>query len=433
VSDDMPRFEDELRQAVLARLPQPDAGFEARLVATIARTGAQAPRQPRTSGPVALAATALALACVAILLIVRLEAALGHGHASTPAGQGPSRVASPSPAPSPTPTPDAGAAVVVGDPASPHHLERVDYAGNRLGTAWTLVIGKPGVQPTAPGEINGIGTVSPDGRYVTTLAFDGTGYSAVVMNLQGQRVSLPSFTEGRYAWADDSRHLCQFVAGTSGPPQLLIADITASPPVVRSLPITGLQGPEQARAARCSIAGDRALLVVGAVPTFPGPPTGDYAAALVRLSTGQVVSRVSMGNRSNALFSLDGRYMSVPDKTQGTSTIVDLSTGATVSVEHRDVVAFSADDSRVVENSLFELQGGGQGGVGQTFVVDWRTGQVLFARSGWDVGVRERPGSADLALTVELTNSASELGGPSDLVIVPAAGPPIVLSDLYGY
>lgn len=425
MSDDTPRFENELRLAVLARLPPPDAGFEARLVATIGRTGARAPRHARTGGPVALAAAVLALACVAILLIFRLGAGLGH--ASTPAGTGPSRVATPSPTPSPTPTPDAGAAVVVGGPAIPNQLQRVDYAGDRLGTAWTLVIGKPGAQPPGPRELDGISTVSPDGRYVTT--FVGTG--VVVMDVQGRTVSPPSFTEGSYAWADDSRHLCQVVAGTSGQPQLLVADITVSPPTVRSVPISGLQGPEQARAVRCSIASDRALLVTGVFPPPLKPATGTYAATLVRLSTGQVLSRVSMGTRDSAVFSLDGRYMAVSDLNQGTSTIVDLSTEATVAVEHRDVVAFSADDSRVVENSLFELR---DRDVGQTFVVDWRTGQVLFARSGWDVGVRGRPGSADLALSVELTNDPdSELAGPIDLVIVPAAAPPIVLPDLYGY
>jgi hypothetical protein len=80
---------------------------------------------------------------------------------------------------------------------------------------------------------------------------------------------------------------------------------------------------------------------------------------------------------------------------------------------------------------LCGLQSGGD--VGQTFVVDWRTGQVLFARAGWCIGVRERPGSADVALSVERTNPPGELGGSIDLVIVPAAAPPIVLPDLIGY
>jgi hypothetical protein len=38
-----------------------------------------------------------------------------------------------------------------------------------------------------------------------------------------------------------------------------------------------------------------------------------------------------------------------------------------------------------------------------------------------------------VALTIELTNPTGELGGPSDLVIVPADAPPIVLPNLYGY
>jgi hypothetical protein len=96
------------------------------------------------------------------------------------------------------------------------------------------------------------------------------------------------------------------------------------------------------------------------------------------------------------------------------------------------VRGFSADDSRVVENSLFALQNGGP--VGQTFVVDWRTGQVIFARAGW-VGsaVRSRTGSADLAFGVMRTNPSGELGGPTDLVIVPAAAAPIVVPDQIVY
>jgi len=92
--------------------------------------------------------------------------------------------------------------------------------------------------------------------------------------------------------------------------------------------------------------------------------------------------------------------------------------------------AEDAVQEAAVENTLFGLQPGGD--VGQTMMLDWRSGQVLYARSGWGVAVRARPGSADLALSVELTNPSGELAGPVDLVIVPTAGPPLVLPGLMG-
>ncbi|HKF77261.1 MAG TPA: hypothetical protein VKF59_14055, partial [Candidatus Dormibacteraeota bacterium] len=81
---------------------------------------------------------------------------------------------------------------------------------------------------------------------------------------------------------------------------------------------------------------------------------------------------------------------------------------------------FSADSSRVVENSAFELANATA--VGTTRVVDWRSGRVLYHRSGWTNTVRSRPGSADLALGVLRAVPPSEPLGPMDLVIMPASG-----------
>jgi len=371
----------------------------------------------------------LAAASVAVLVTVRFGGDLGR--LTTPAGRGtpPATAApSPTPSPSPAPTPDAGASVAVTYYArDPDHLQRVDYTGRQLGTAWTMGAG-PRTPPPGPNPIGSVGAVSPDGRYVTTPTAD---HHVEVVDAQGHRTVLASFAPFGTAWADDSRHLCALSVDGSGAARLTIADLTASPPAERSVPVAGLQHPGSARAVLCSVAADRAVILEN-LADHPVPDPGDpQAAQVVRLSTGQALGRIAIDPGVGYRFSPDGAYVALVRADQGTSTIVDVATGAALAVEHRAVVGFSADGSRVVENSLFTLRTGDD--IGATYVVAWRAGQVVYGRAGHTNQVRWRAGSADVALAVERSSPPGEVGGPFDLVIVPAAAPPIVVPDVLMY
>jgi hypothetical protein len=309
----------------------------------------------------------------------------------------------------------------------PDHLRRVDYTGGQLGTAWTMAL-PPRTPPPGPNPINGVGAVSPDGRYVTDMTADR---HPEVVDTQGHRTVLASFETSRLVWADDSRHVCQLSVDGSGMALLRIVDVTASSPSERTVPVAGLQYPRNARAVLCSVAADRAVIVED-LAEHPVPGTSfSQAAQVVRLSTGQALGRIAIDPGAVPRFSPDGGYVALVRADQGTSTIVDVATGAALAIEHRAVVGFSADGSRVVENSLFTLRSGGD--IGATYVVGWRTGQVVYGRAGHTNQVRWRAGSADVALAVERSNPAGEVGGPFDLVIVPAAAPPIVVPDVLMY
>jgi hypothetical protein len=86
----------------------------------------------------------------------------------------------------------------------------------------------------------------------------------------------------------------------------------------------------------------------------------------LRTDLGQILRQVALAAQSlvgnlrateTAVVSLYGRYLANVDAQQLTFTIIDLTSGKVVAVEHRAVRGFPrADDSRVVESSLFQLQ-----------------------------------------------------------------------------
>lgn len=429
------RLPARLREAFLLGyepLGPGDTAFVVREAAAGRALRQQALRDRRARRTAAALAGVLAVAIVATLVAVRFGGSASSAHHLVDGG--PPVVTVPAAMPSTSPTPDAGAAVVYLDYAHDNtHLQRVDYGGHRLGPAWTMVL-PPATPPSGPGVIKGVAGISPNGGYVATL--DGGNHNLLFLDTGGRTLSsipLSVFNLSSYAWADDSRHVCQVSTDASGRPQLVVADITASPVAERSVPIDGLQFPQSTAVKSCSIHGGRAVLIEGlSADSFPKPgSTAQQLVLVVQLSTGRVTGQVALGPTLTSVVSLDGRYLAEVDAQQQASTIVDLTTRKTVAVEHREVRGFSADDSRVVENSQFQLQNGAD--VGTAFVTDWRSGQVLFARPGWVNGVRTRPGSADVAIDVMRTVPTGELGGPLDLVIVPAAAPPIVLPGLASY
>jgi hypothetical protein len=91
------------------------------------------------------------------------------------------------------------------------------------------------------------------------------------------------------------------------------------------------------------------------------PPAPDRAISPPLPPLAGILSRpCPVGNlraTETAVVSLDGRYLADVDAQQLTFTIIGLTSGKVVAVEHRAVRGFPrADDSRVVESSLFQLQ-----------------------------------------------------------------------------
>jgi hypothetical protein len=436
------RARERLREAFLAGYQPMEPGAAALVLREAAggRAGRRRARRDRLGRGVAVAlAATLAMVVVATLVTVRLADVSYRGPlAGSPVRGHTTPAAAPSGGPAP------GAAIVYSESGeNVIRLQRLDYRGRHLGGGWTLAYAPPGSGPPGPGVIRWLTSVSPDGGYVTTMTPDARSF--LVVDPEGRTVSsLPStaasFTSDTVAWAEDSRHVCQVSVATAGRLQLVVSDVTASPAIQRAVSVEGVQYPLNTSVGSCSPSGDRAVLVEDMTA---GPPSlaGSFqrSALVVRISTGQVLRQVLLTAPSRAVtrsvsspvVSLDGRYLADVDAQRQTSTIVDLTTARVVAVEHRAVRGFSADDSRVVESSLFQLQSGGP--TGDSYVVSWRGGQVLFARSGFIGVVRTRPGSADVAIDLEVANPSGEAGGWLVLVIVPAGAAPITLPGLLSH
>jgi transcriptional regulator with XRE-family HTH domain len=332
------------------------------------------------------------------------------------------------PEPAPILGPPPPSAVVYLDAGDRTQLRRVGYDGSTVAGSWSTTQGP--VLSTAVAIQQVVG-VSPDGEYAVTL--DAHRQNWLIVDPRDQVVAtvLATMESTDFgAWADDSRHVCRM--GIADPLQwrVVIADVrdATSPRVV---PVSSLPYPPYVTIAACDPARGRAVLVQPQTDTVPAPPRAARTALVVDLATGRIVTRVSIGDTTHGVvYSLDGRYLAAIDYERGTSSIVSLATGKTVGVEKGEIRGFSADDSRVVENSRFEPVGSE---LGTTRVVDWRSGRVRYSHAGWTTTVRAQPGGAALALNVMRAPPSGAQGGPTDLVIVPAAGTDTLLRDVIVY
>ena len=190
-----------------------------------------------------------------------------------------------------------------------------------------------------------------------------------------------------------------------------------SPPTTVPL---GLTAPYVTIAA-CDPTARRAVLVQPMSDTVPAPLDAPRQALLVDLSTGSIVTRVPIGDTTHGVvYSLDCRYVAKVDYALGTSSIVSLLSGRTVWTDRAEIRSFSADDTRVVENSRFEPLGKAPD---TTRVLDWSTSRVLYSTNGHTTQASPQPTGAAMALSVRRTAP----DGPTDVVIVPASGAAAVL------
>jgi len=334
-----------------------------------------------------------------------------------PLGAADAHTAVPSLAP-PEPLPEGPSAVVYANAGDPTVLRQVDYRGSPMAGTWSTTRGPVLYSGDPTQQVVGI---SPDGEDAVTLGAFRRDYR--IVDTLGQLVAtvLSTMESTDFgAWANDSRHICR-MGIVDQRWQLTITDVLApySPPTV--VQVDGLTDPPYVTIAACDPTPGRVVLVEPMSDTVPAPPDAARRALLVDLSTGRIVTRVPIGDTTHgAVFSLDGRYLATIDYQHGTSSIVSLLSGKTVWTDRNEVRAFSADDSRVVENSRFEPLGEAPD---TTRVVDWATGRVLYSTSGHTTKVSVQPSGAALALNVVRTAPDA----PADLVIVPAARIGIVL------
>jgi DNA-binding beta-propeller fold protein YncE len=276
----------------------------------------------------------------------------------------------------------------------------------------------------APQQVVG---VSPDGEYAVTL--DAHRQNWLVVDPRDQVVTtvLATMDSSEFgAWASDSRHVCRMGIADPLRWQVVVTDVREPNGTKKVVPVGRLTYPPYVTVEACDAGAGRAVLVQSQANTVPAPPYAQRAALVVDLSTGEIVTRVPLGDSTHGVqFSLDGRYVATIDYGRGTSSIVSLVTGKIAAVVSGEIRGFSADDRRIVVNSQFEPL---VKTPGTTRVVDWLGGRVLYSRDGWTSKVRAQPGGAALAMNV-----TRALNGPTDLVIVPAAGSETLLRDVTMY
>jgi transcriptional regulator with XRE-family HTH domain len=313
--------------------------------------------------------------------------------------------------PLPPPPPSA---VAYFDAGNLRQLRRIGYDGSAVPGTWSTT--DTPVLSTAV-DIQQVVGISPDGEHAVTLGRGRVNWRIVD---PGDQIVTTVLGDDFGSWAPDSRHVCRMASADPLQWQVAVADVSdpaASPLVV---PVAHLTYPPYITVAACDPAGGRVVLIEPETDTVPAPPHAERRALVVDLTTGDIVTRVPIGDATHAaVFSLDGRYVATTDYDRGTSSIVSLVTGRTLSVRKGEIRAFSGDDTRIVENSRFEPPGSK---LGTTRVVDWRSGRVLDAQDGWTERVRAQPGGAALALKVLRPVPAGAQSSPTDLVIVPAAG-----------
>jgi hypothetical protein len=245
-----------------------------------------------------------------------------------------------------------------------------------------------------------------------------------VLDARGQVVAtLPDTMDliGFGVWSANGAQVCQLSLGGALQWQVTVIDVPQrADSVAQTVAVREVPYPPLVSIVACSPAARRAVLVEPLTDQVPAPRNAERVALVVDLADGRILARVAVGDPSHGLVvSPDGRYLATVDYQQGKSTIVDLSTGKAVRTTKSEVRGFSADGSRLVENSLFQLRN--RGGASTTRIVDVRSGQVRYSQPGWTNTVRSRPGSADLAMVV-LPVVPRDSYGPGDLVIVPAVG-----------
>ena len=319
-------------------------------------------------------------------------------------------------------SPPPPSAIVYLDAGDRTLLRRIGYDGHVVPGTWSTT-NRPALTAALP--VQQVVGVSPDGEHAVTL--DRYRQSWQIVDAQNQVVtSVPITMDSPEfgAWAGDGRHVCRLGTADSGHWQVVVSDVRDPGSPGSAVPVSPLTYPTYVTIAACDPTAGRAVLIEPLTDTLPAPDTAPRAALGVDLARGKVVTRVPIGDETHGVqFSLDGRYLAVIDYDRGTSAIVSLVTGRTVAVENGEVRGFSADDSRVVVNSEFEPL---VKTPGTTRVVEWRTGRVVASRDGWTNRVRAQPGGAALAMNVMRTAP----GGPTDLVIVPAAGRGALLRDV---
>ena len=381
------------------------------------------PARRRRSRRVSVALASMLALLVAGALFAVLPGALGARHVPRLPGDSSSPTVSSSGL-----TPPASAVVYFAG-SDRTLLRRIGYDGIGVAGSWSTT---PGPVLSTQVPIQQIVGVSPDGHYAVRL--DAHRQNWEILDADDQVISTVLTTmdsTGLGTWANDSRHLCRMGIVDPLQWQVTVTDALVPGSQVVAVPVRSLTDPPAVTIAACDVAADRAVLVEPLTEFLPAPPSAQRIAVLVDLSDGSIVTRVPIGDSTHGVvFSPDCRYLATIDYERGTSSVVSLLTGKTVRVEKGEVRGFSADGTRVVENSRFEpllVE------LGTTRVVDWRSSRVVYSKDGWTSTVRAQPGGQALAMGVlrEIPTGTHE--APSDLVIVPAEGTSTVLPNATVY
>jgi hypothetical protein len=145
----------------------------------------------------------------------------------------------------------------------------------------------------------------------------------------------------------------------------------------------------------------------------PVPSVVDEAA-VIALSTGRVVSRVTYGDGLppvEPVLSPDARYLAENDPERRAASIRDLTSGEVVGHVTGLVTGFSGDSRLVVTDG--EL--GSPTPESRVAVVDWRWRRTVWAGAGHAVPLAGRPGGEQLALAV-----TTDPGAPPRTLLVDA-------------
>jgi transcriptional regulator with XRE-family HTH domain len=355
----------------------------------------------------------IALACLVAVLVIGARNAWYAARPGSPPPTPPLPVFTSPPPPS---------AIVYLDASDRTLLRRIGYDGRVMPGTWSTT-DRPMLTMADP--VQPVVGVSPDGEHAVT--FDRSRQNWQIVDAQNQVVTsvLNTIDSPEFGiWAGDSRHVCRLGIIDPGGWQVVVSDVLDPGSPGSAVPVSSVTYPPYVTIAACDPTAGRAVLVEPLTDTVPAPNTAPRVALGVDLAKGTVVTRVPIGDATHGVqFSLDGRYLAAIDYARRTSSIVSLVAGRTVAVVNSEVRGFSADDSRVVVNSVFEPL---VRTLGTTRVVDWPKGRVLASRTGWTNKVRAQPGGAALAMNVMRTAP----GGPTDLVIVPAAGSGALLRDV---
>jgi hypothetical protein len=316
----------QVRSVFERRIGRPRPGVEDRVLA-----GIQYERQPGFPGRLGWLAIPLAIALALLVVAGLLSTRDRVGNRPLPATS-----AHPSAAPVATdhPQPVKG---TVSPPA--FYFIRADQPDILYGQSW----GRDVVEVTPPVSLPKNSTryfahVSPDGSrfLIGTTVYDQSG------------MQLGSLTiDKAVVWADDSRHLCWmappagFAGDQGGPGRLMTWQPGEAPREVATL--GRFSGQSTASVRACSPAADRVVVAQNNVNRV-----GEVW--VVKLSSGAVVMHETYpaDQMMSVVASPSGQFIAESNFTTGSSVVRDTTTGNTMALPGRAVLAFSWDGSLAI-------------------------------------------------------------------------------------